>query len=154
MPTFFARVIAYVFLGVLCAVGPLLLALSLRSTIQTAMFVHGSVATDGKILSLERVYAQRSSRYVYKPVFRFYGEDGKIHLVMASSDAHVFKPFRAGDYVRVLYPADHPELARIDSFAQMWSFQAVGGVLGAALTLFPISLIRKRRAQRRAMASV
>ena len=154
MPTFFARVIAYVFLGVLCAVGPLLLVLSLRSTIQTAMFVHGSVATDGKVLSLERVYAQRSSRYVYKPVFRFYSEDGKIHLVMASSDAHVFKPLRAGDSVRVLYPADHPELARIDSFAQMWSFQAVGGVLGAALTLFPISLIRKRRAQRRTMATV
>jgi hypothetical protein len=144
-----ARAIGYLFIGVLCLVGPILLVLCLRSSIKTGIFIHDSVVVDGTILSLEPVYVPQRSRTVYKPVFRFWSSDGQIHLVMADSAAHVFKPFKAGDRIRVLYPADHPELARINTFAQMWSFEAVSGFLGAALTMFPIALFRRRRAKRR-----
>ena len=71
-----ARLIAYFFIGVLYAVGPLLLLIAISSSIPTARFVLASTTTDGKIIELAQTPSRRYG-YVYLPVFRFTANDGQ-----------------------------------------------------------------------------
>jgi hypothetical protein len=150
MPALFARLIAFLLIGVSFVVGPLLLLLALGSSIRMENFIRTSLAAEGTILELRPVYLPRRSRYAYRPVFRFTADDGRIWILTAASAAHLTTPFRPGDQIHVLYPRDHPELARIDTFAQLWNFPVVSGFLGAVLTLFPLLALRRKRALRRA----
>ena len=151
MSTVIARLIAYFFVGVLYAVGPVLLLIAIVSSIPTAEFVLASTATDGKIVELEPIYSKRY-RYVYEPVFRFTANDGQTHMLRSYSNTS-FVPFKPGDRIRVLYITDHPETARIDSFAQLWMPQFVLGVLGAMFSAISVRIQIRRRAIRRAAAS-
>ena len=146
MSTLIARLIAYFFVGVLCAVGPGLLIISIASSIPTARFVLASTATDGKIVSLDRVYYR--SRYGYLPVFRFTANDGQIHMIRADSSTSLVR-FKPGDRIRVLYLRDHPETARIDTFAQLWMPQFILGLVGVFFTTVPVRILMRKRAVRR-----
>lgn len=144
-----ARLIAWFFVGVLYAVGPLLLLIAIGSSIPTAEFVRASAVTDGTVTYLQRVYSTRRSKDVYLPVFRFIASDGETHTIMAPSNASLV-PFKRGDHVRILYLNGHPETARIDSIAQLWMGQIIVGIIGAALTTFPVLMLKRRTALYRA----
>jgi hypothetical protein len=138
-----ARLIAYFFVGVLYAVGPGLLLIAIGSSIPTMNFVRASLAADGTIINLQRVYSTRRSKEVYMPVFRFMGSDGQTHMIMASSNAN-WVPFKRGDHVRVLYLEGHPETARIDSIVQLWMAQIILAVIGALFTVFSVQMLTRR----------
>jgi hypothetical protein len=150
--TVIARLIAWFFVGVLYAVGPLLLLIAIGSSTPTAKFVLNSAATDGRIVELERVPSRRYG-YVYLPVFRFTANDGQSHMIRANSNTSLF-PFKPGDTIRVRYLKDHPETARIDTIAQLWMPQLILAVLGAAFTTVPVRIqMRKRAPGRQAIAA-
>lgn len=141
-----ARLIAWFFVGIIYAVGPTLVIIAVAISIPTARFVNAAVATDGKIISLNRVYLPRRSKEVYLPVFRFTANDGQPHMIMADSNTNLV-PFKPGDHVRVIYLKDHPETARIDSIAQLWMPQLIFGVFGVAFTAFSFRILFRRRAK-------
>ena len=154
MSTLFARLIAYFFVGILCAVGPLLFLIAVGTSIPTARFVLASTATDGRILSLQREYSRRFSKEVYRPVVRFTANDGQIHFFVADSRAGLV-PLKPGDTIRVLYLSGRPETARIGTFAQLWMAQFILGVIGVFFTTVPVRILMRKRVQgRRTEATV
>jgi hypothetical protein len=143
-----ARLIAWFFVGVLYAVGPLLLLIAIASSIPTISFVRASVAADGTVIYLQRVYSLRRSKEVYMPVFRFTGSDGQTHTIMAASNAN-WAPFKQGDHVRVLYLEGRPETARIDSIPQLWMAQIILGLIGALFTALSVRMLTGKGARDR-----
>lgn len=146
---FMARLIAYFFVGIIHAIGPLVLIVAFASSIPTFEFVHQSIPADATIVDLKRVYLPRRSKEVYFPVFRFSGSDGQAYMVRANSNASLV-PLKIGDRVRVLYLKDHPETARIDSIPQLWMVQLILGFGGALFCVFSARIILRRRAPRNA----
>ena len=143
-PTMIARLIAYFFVGVLCAVGPLLLLIAIALSIPTARFVFTSTAADGKIIYLQRAYSRRFSKEVYKPAVRFTANDGQTHIFVADSRTGLV-PLKPGDAIRVLYIKDHPETARIDTFPQLWMPQLILGIVGVFFTIVPLRIMLRKR---------
>lgn len=140
-----ARLIAWFVVGIFYAVGPLLLAIAIVSSIPTAKFVRNSLAADGKVINLQRVYSQRFSKEVYKPVVRFTANDGQIHVLVADSRAGLVL-LKPGDHVSVIYLKDHPETARIDSIAQLWMPQLILGFIGVVFTAVTVRIQMRKRA--------
>jgi hypothetical protein len=147
--TVFARLIAYFFVGVLCAVGPVLLLIAIGSSIPTAKFVLASPATDGKIINLQHAYSTRRSKEDYKPVVRFTASNGQTHMFIADSRAGLVSQ-KTGDTIPVLYLNDHPETARIGTFVQLWMAQFVLGIVGVSFTIVPVRILIRRKARSRA----
>lgn len=145
--TLIARLIAYFFVGVLCAVGPIMLLIAIGTSIPTATFVLAGTATDGKIVYLQREYSRRFSKEVYNPVVRFTANDGQIHMFVAESRMGLV-PLKSGDTIRVIYIASHPETARIDTFAQLWMAQFILGLVGIFFTTVTVRIMMKKRALR------
>lgn len=143
----FSRLIGYFFVSILYAIGPVLLLIAVGSSIPTIRFVAASIATDGTVCDLNRVYLPRRSKEVYLPVFLFIANDGQSHMVMADSNAG-WVPLKRGDHVRVLYLKDHPETARIDTIPQLWMPQLIVAVVGALFTVICVHMFRRRRSPR------
>lgn len=140
-----ARLIAYVFLGSFCIAGPLCLFAALGSTLQRAALIYSGLRAEGTVIAKKQM---GSTRATYAPVFQFVASDGRTYVV--SSDVYGKESaFKYGDHVRVLYRHDHPESARIDAFAPLWTFPLVFGVVGAAFSVIPAivlaSWMRRRR---------
>lgn len=142
-----ARLIAYLIVGMVCAVGPLFLVIATVLSIRTAGLVSVTVGADGTIVEFQRAYSTRRSREVYLPVFRFVANDGRTYMIRADSGAS-FVPFKPGDHVRILYFKDHPETARINSIAQLWMPQLILGFFGLVFTSFSVRIIRRRPSRR------
>ncbi len=140
-----ARLIAYVFLGSFCITGPLCLCIALGSTLQRAALVYSGLRAEGTVIAKQQ---SGSSRISYAPVFQFTASDGSTHVV--SSDVYGRESaFKYGEHVRVLYGRDHPESARIDAFASLWTFPLVFGVVGAALSFIPAIIMARWMRRRR-----
>lgn len=145
MNRLFGRLIAYVFLGSFCAVGPLLLVIALGSALQRVTLIYSGLRAEGTVI------AKRSSgatRPTYAPVFQFTASDGRTYTV--SSDLYGRESaFSYGERIRVLYRQGRPESARIDAFAPLWTFPLVVGVVGSGFSLIPalvlVNWMRRRR---------
>lgn len=148
-----ARLIAYLVVGIFCAVGPLLLLIAIVLSIRTAGLVSATVAADGTIVEFQRDYSTRRSKEVYFPVFRFVANDGRTYMIRADSNAS-FVPFKPGDHVRILYFKDHPETARINSIAQLWMPQLILGFVGLVFTPFSVRIIQRRPSRRNVTTAV
>lgn len=148
-----ARLIAYLIVGMVCAVGLLFLLIAIVLSIRTAGLVSATVAADGTIVEFQRAYSTRRSREVYLPVFRFVADDGHTYMLRADSNAS-FVPFKQGDHVRILYFKDHPETARINSIAQLWMPQLILGFFGFVFTSFSVRIIRRRPSCRNVTTTV
>jgi len=142
--TVIARLIAWFFVGLLYAVGPLLLVIAIVASIPTVFFVRNGVVADGTVIDLERVYSSQFSKEVYKPVVRFATTDGRIRLMMAHSNVRL----KLGEHTRVIYLKGYPETARIDTIAQLWMPQIILGVIGALFSTFSVRMLLRRRARR------
>jgi hypothetical protein len=153
MPTPIARLFMYAFVGILCAIGPLLLLFAIVSSIPTIQFVRSSVATGGEIIDMVPIRSSRHMGYVYVPEFRFIANDGAVHLKRVSSET-AFSTFTSGDKVRILYLKDRPETARIDSISQLWMAQIILSVAGSFLSFFPFLIVKKKLSNRQNAATV
>lgn len=148
MKALLARLIAYVFLGSFCIAGPLCLFIALGSALQRAALIYSGLRAEGTVIASQQM---GSTRVTYAPVFQFAASDGRTYVV--SSDVYGRESaVKYGQHVRVLYRRDHPESARIDAFAPLWTFPLVFGVVGAAFSVIPAlvlaSWLRRRRASR------
>ena len=137
MKEFVGRLIAYVFLGAFCIAGPLLLILGLGVAVQrTALVISGRHA-EATVIGAQSMGSTRAS---YAPVFQFTASDGRTYSV--SSDVYGNESaIRYGERVRVLYWPNHPEAARIDAFAPLWTFPLVAGVTGAGFCVIPAIML-------------
>jgi len=146
MKEFIGRLIAYVFLGSFCIAGPLVLMLGVGKGVQRAALVISGLEAQATVIGAQ---AMGSSRVSYAPVFRFTASDGRSYTV--SSDLYGKESaIRFGERIRVLYWPEHPEAARIDAFAPLWTFPLVAGVVGGAFCVVPaivgVAWMRRRAA--------
>ena len=139
VPVWIARIIAYLFVGIVCAAGPVLLLIATITGIEKAIFVHSSVKTDGVVFGMRPVYERRSNKTWY-PVFQFTAKDGRSFTVTSDVGERPF-PWRPPQQVTILYDPDNPENARIDSFAQLWMPQAVLGTVGGGFATIPLLVL-------------
>ncbi len=86
----------------------------------TVRLLRESVSVDGKIVWVERVHRVNRTGYWYMPVVRFPLENGQIFMVRSNKGANP-PAFKVGDAVKVYYKPDHPELAVINTFQQLWA---------------------------------
>ncbi len=141
MKDFIARLIAYVFVGSFCLAGPLLLAVALGSAVQRTALVYAGLHADGTVIARR---STGSTRVTYAPVFRFTASNGRTYVV--GSDLYgPESAFRYGEHVPVIYREDHPESARIDRFAPLWTLPLVAGAVGGAFSVIPALLWVSRR---------
>jgi hypothetical protein len=141
---FCGRLVAYVFLGSFCVAGPLLLILALGAAVQRGALVIFGLHAQARVVGMR----QMGSRPVtYAPVFEFAANDGRTYTV--SSDVYKESAVPFAGRMQVIYSPEHPESARIDSFAQLWTLPLMLGVVGAGLSVVP-AILWVARLRRRA----
>src|ERR1039458_10745302 len=74
------------FMGRVCCraclvTGPIFITLALGFGIYTGLFLHGSVAADGTVVSLDLVRDNENNSLTYSPVFTFAATDGNAYIV-------------------------------------------------------------------------
>jgi hypothetical protein len=141
------RLIAYVFLGSFCIAGPLLLMLALGTAGQRAALMISGLDAQATVIGARQ---SGSTRVSYAPVFRFTASDGRTYSV--SSDVYGKQSaIRYGERIRVFYWPNHPESARIDAFAPLWTLPLVAGVVGAGFCVVPaivlVAWMRRRASE-------
>lgn len=90
---------------------------------QSSSFLTKSIKTTAVVSDLE------DRNRVYYPVFSFTDRDGKDHSFKSNSGRYP-PAYKKGDSVIILYNPEDPKQARTDSFADLWLFPILGGVLG------------------------
>jgi Protein of unknown function (DUF3592) len=143
MPSLGSRIVAYLFLAVVCSAGPIVLLIAAGTGIERALFIHASRPADGVIVGLAWVPTRKFTRARF-PVFRFTTSDGQSYSV-TSTNAQSPPPWRLGDRVAVLYDPRHPQNAHIDSIVQLWEAQMILGVVGAGFSTVPLLFFLVRR---------
>jgi hypothetical protein len=140
------KIVVYLFVGLVCVVGPGLLLLAAVTGVERALFLHSAATAEGAIIALRETTTAGRTRKSSFPIFQFKAANGK-SITVTSNIAE--SSWRLGGPVRVLYQPDRPENAHIDSFAQLWMLPVVVGVVGAAFSTIPVlSLIRRFRSDR------
>jgi hypothetical protein len=147
-----ARLIAFGFLGVFAIAGLLCLAIALGSAVQRAALIHSGLRAEGSVIAKREVGRLRGGARAYAPIVQFTANDGRLYSV-TSDFAGPEAAYRFGEHLRVLYQAGHPERARIDAFAPLWTLPLVTGALGAAFSFLPALLLVNWRRRRAASAS-
>jgi hypothetical protein len=145
-PSLLARLIAYLFVGVLCGAGPVLLLIAAGTGLERALFVRSSLSAEGIVVALRyvRSSSKSSTSRTCAPVFHFTARNG-MSFTVTSNIAQSPSPWKFGDHVPVLYQEDDPENAHIDSFAQLWEPQVVLGAVGGACSIFTLLIVLRRR---------
>ncbi|HTV16092.1 MAG TPA: DUF3592 domain-containing protein [Acidobacteriaceae bacterium] len=144
MPSLGARIIAYGFLGIICAAGPFMLLLDVVTGIQRVGFIHSAIPAEGVIVGLGRPAGRKQSYRGRFPVFQFTTQGGASFTVY-SNISQSPPPWKFGERVPVLYRQRHPQDAHIDSFVQLWGPQVVLTVVGGAFSTIPLLIVRGRR---------
>jgi hypothetical protein len=139
--------IAKVLIGIACA-GLLGAA---ATALYTWHFTRTAQQTPGTVIEMRKRIDRDSGSVTYAPTFRFNDAAGDEHTV-ASSFFSAPPEFRVGERVRVLYRADSPQSARIDSYWQVWGLPSLLGIIssielpvGLAILLWPKITARFRR---------
>jgi hypothetical protein len=94
--------------------------IALTNAISTIRLLRESLAVDGKIVWMERVHRVNRTGYWYMPVVRFPLENGQAFTVRSNRGSNP-PALKVGDAVKVYYKPDHPELALINTFEQLWA---------------------------------
>ncbi len=150
MPSMGARIIAYGFLGAFTIASLVLLAIFVGSTAQrTALIFSGSHA-EGTVVAKKQVGHLKGGAVAYAPMIRFTAGDGRTYVVTSDLSGPE-SAYRFGQHLPVLYHPDHPDGARIDAFAPMWTLPLVTGVVGAAFSIVPAMVVVNWRRRRAAM---
>jgi len=151
MPSLGTRIVVYGFVGAFAVGSLVLLAIAIGSTAQRAVLIFSGSRADGTVVAARQVGRMKGGAVVYAPVLQFNARDGRTYVVTSDvsgpESAH-----RIGQHLRVLYEPDHPDGARVDAFAPLWTLPLVTGVVGAAFSIVPAFVVatwrRRRRAER------
>lgn len=78
--------------------------------------------------------------------------DGRTYVVTSDVSGPESK-YQFGQHLRVLYQPEHPDGARIDAFAPLWTLPLVAGIIGSAFSVVPAIVITGWRRRRLAAES-
>jgi hypothetical protein len=137
------KIVVYLFVGLVCVVGPGLLLIAAVTGVERALFLHSAATAEGAVIAVRDTPSAGRTRKSFFPIFQFKAANGKSYTV-TSNIAERPTSWRLGGPVRVLYQPDRPENAHIDSFAQLWMLQVVVGVVGAAFSTIPVLILIRR----------
>ena len=76
MPCRPPRIVAYLFLGIICAAGPVVLLIAIVTGMERALFVRSGISAKGVIVALGPAHPYRPTDRSRFPVFRFTPKDG------------------------------------------------------------------------------
>jgi hypothetical protein len=143
----FVRVVFFVS-GTCC------LVLSAIFAIARAFFIRNAIEATGSVVRLEERFNADTQSVEYAPVFGFVAKDGRSYTI-PSQIATSPPEFVVGDTVRVLYPRNNPQKARIASFWQFWFLPVVLALVSAAHGCIVSALVLfERRWNRRGLSPV
>lgn len=150
MPSMGARIFAYGFVGAFTIASLVLLAIFVGSTVQRAALIFSGSRVEGTVVAKKQVGHLKGGAVAYAPMIQFTTGDGRTYVVTSDLSGPE-SAYRFGQHLRVLYHPDHPEGARIDAFAPMWTLPLVTGVVGAAFSFVPAVVVVNWRRRRAAM---
>jgi Protein of unknown function (DUF3592) len=144
-----ARIFAYSFVGAFAIGSLVLLAISVGSAVQRATLIFSGSHADGTVVAKKQVGRMKGGAAAYAPMIQFTTSDGGIYIVTSDLSGSE-SAYRFGQHLQVLYQPNHPDDARIDAFAPLWTLPLVTGVVGAAFSIVPaivaVTWVRRRRA--------
>jgi hypothetical protein len=96
------KIVVYLFVGLVCVVGPGLLLIAAVTGVERALFLHPAATAEGVIIALRETTTVDRTRKSSFPIFQFKAANGK-SITVTSNIAE--SSWRLGGPVRVLY---HP----------------------------------------------
>jgi Protein of unknown function (DUF3592) len=152
LPSMGARIFAYGFIGAFTIGSLVLLAVAVGSTVQRATLILSGSRADGTVIAKKQVGHLKGGAAAYAPMLQFTASDGRKYVV-TSDLSGAETAYRFGQHMRVLYPPNDPQGARVDAFAPLWTLPLVTGVVGCAFSVVPAFVIVSWRRRRRAGTS-
>jgi hypothetical protein len=146
-----ARIFAYCFIGAFAVASLVLLVIAVGSTAQRAWLVFAGSRAEGTVVAKRQSLQTKDGVRQYAPVVQFIAGDGRTYVV-TSDVSGPESNYLIGRHLRVLYQPGHPDGARIDAFAPMWTLPLVTGIVGSAFSVVPAIVITSWRRRRRATA--
>lgn len=132
--------------SIVLLVGLAFISASAFSFWQTRNFVLSSNRTSGRVVSVDGPYRHNS----FYAVFMFTDSAGLTHTAKST----MLGKFKIGEEFTILYTAQNPGAARIDSDRSLWINPTLGGLLGIVLAGIGASwLLRCRDYYLRSMSS-
>jgi hypothetical protein len=120
--------------------GCALVYLGARSYLETRAFVASASAAEGKVTGFKAVEIgtgfdeRENARYAIVEYAPANGE--RIRFQGPSSQGLI--RLKRGETVRVLYPPDNPEAARVDTFMGLWFTATILGGVGMGAIIIPL----------------
>jgi len=149
MPSIGARIVVYGFVGAFAVVSMVLLTIAIGSTMQRAALIFSGSRADGTVVAVRQVGRMKGGAATYAPVLQFDARDGRAYVV-TSDVSGPESAYWIGQHLPMLYQPDHPDGARVDAFAPLWTLPLVTGVVGAAFSIVPAFVVATWRRRRRA----
>jgi len=146
-----ARIFACCFIGAFAIASVVLLAIAAGSTAQRARLVITGSRAEAIVVAKRQSPQTQDGVHLYAPVVRFTAGDGRTYVVTSDMSGPESK-YQFGQHLRVLYQPDHPDGARMDAFAPLWTLPLVAGIVGTAFSIIPAFVIARWRWQRRVAA--
>jgi hypothetical protein len=149
MPSMGARIFAYGFLGAFAIGSLVLLSIAAFSTVQRTTLILSGTRAEGTVVAKKAVGHLEGGAGAYAPMLQFAASDGRTYVV-TSDFSGPESAYQFGQHLPILYQPNHPDGARIDAFAPLWTLPLVSGVVGAAFSIVPVIVVvswgRRRRA--------
>jgi Protein of unknown function (DUF3592) len=146
------RIFAYGFIGAFAIGSLVLLSIAVFSTVQRATLILSGSRTEGTVVAKKQVGRLNGGAAAYAPMLQFTASDGRAYVVTPDLSGPE-SAYRFGQHLPVLYQPNHPDGARIDAFAPLWTLPLVTGVVGAAFSIVPAIVVMSWRQRRRAAGS-
>jgi hypothetical protein len=152
LPSMGARIFAYGFIGAFAIGSLVLLAIAVASTVQRVTLIFSGSRAEGTVIAKKQVGHLKGGAAAYAPMLQFTASDGRTYVVTSDLSGPE-SAYRFGQHLRVLYQPDHPDGARIDAFAPLWTLPLVTGLVGSAFSVVPAIVVLSWRRRRRAETS-
>lgn len=116
---------------ILVPIGLAMIIASIWTGISAKGFVDDAVKADGVVIRLERRESGTGSdrSITYAPVFTFSDAKEQEHTIVSSSSSSPVA-YEVNEKVEVLYLADEPSEAKLNSFFSLWGLPVILGVIG------------------------
>jgi len=113
----------------------------------TATRARGVVVGFDVVIDAERNGDTGSASHRYYAEVEFWTPDGAKHR-FTSSGGQSAPQYRRGEVINVLYPANHPDKAEVESFTAIWAGPIVLGMFGVACLAGGVWEWRRERRER------
>jgi hypothetical protein len=130
-----------------CGLSPCFPIIAFALGFKSEIFLHRCLTTSGIVTANTPIQStdESGTTITFAPVFTYRASDGRAYAVTASSSSNP-PSYAMGQQVRVLYEADDPAGARIDSFGELWGFPlgfAIASLICGAIG-FGVLLVKRR----------